>query len=129
MSDKQERNEKTRQQHLHNQQRAALSDAYAQLEGEKVAQTFNAFSFEEALDNQIERIKGTSTKIRPNELDKVESIYLNLKKTVEQVKQVPPETFLTPNEATDVNTPEDGTDPNEQAIQDATTRKDGQDSQ
>lgn len=84
----------------------ALNDAYAQLESEKAIQSFNAFTFEEALANQIERIEGESTKIRPNELDRTERIYQNLVKAVEELKQVPPEKFLTKDNARDVNTPE-----------------------
>jgi len=129
MADKPAQSEERRVETLHKHQRMALNDAYAQLESEKTTQTFNAFTFEEALDNQIEAIEGESTKIRPNELDRVDRIYFNLQNAVEVVKQVPPEQFLTPNEQNDVNTDEDGRDSDDDAVQDSLDRKAAQDEQ
>lgn len=86
------------------QQREALNNAYAVLEGQKSVQSFSAFTFEEALDNQIELISGSSTTTRPNKLDYVKQVEQRLLTAVEQLKQVPPETFLEHSEDTDVNT-------------------------
>lgn len=104
MPSRQERSQEHEQQQLHDKQRQALNDAYAQLEAEKTIQSFNAFTLEEALQLQIDRIEGEGTKIRPNELDRTERVYQNLVKAVEELKQVPPEKFLTKDNARDVNT-------------------------
>lgn len=74
--------------------RRALDDAYGALEGQKATQAFLSFSFEEAMDNQIDRISGTSTRLRPNELDRVARIKSQLVEAVAAIKQVPPEAFM-----------------------------------
>ena len=89
-------------------QRAALADVYSALEAEKLTKEFSAFTFEEALDAQIQRISGSSTKLRPNELDRINNLEAKLTKAVEELKGTDPETFREPNEETDVNTPADG---------------------
>src|SRR3990172_6757121 len=94
-------------QSLHVKQRQALNDAFAQLEGEKSVQSFNAFTFEEALQLQIDAIQGESTRIRPNELDRTEREYQNLSQAEEERKRGPPEIFLRKDETRDVNTPEE----------------------
>lgn len=85
--------------------RIALNDAYAALEGQKSVQSFLAFTFEEAISNQIDRLTGTSTRLRPNELDRVNNIQQTLTNAIAQIKQTPPEDFLEPNQGRDVNTP------------------------
>mgnify|MGYP001382640223 CR=1 FL=1 len=54
--------------------RGALNDAYAFVLGQQSVRSFAAYTFEDALDAQIERIDGVSTAIRPNELERVERI-------------------------------------------------------
>jgi hypothetical protein len=65
-----EKEEDTQTQRL----RGALNDAYAFVLGQQSVRSFAAYTFEDALDAQIERIDGTSTAIRPNELERVERI-------------------------------------------------------
>ena len=89
-------------------QRQALSDVYGALEAEKLTKEFSAFTFEEALDAQIQRISGPSTKLRPNELERVENLKSKLVRAVEELKETDPETFREPDEETDVNTPANG---------------------
>lgn len=129
MASSAEKGEETRLQNLHKNQRASLNDAYAQLEAEKNTQTLSAFTFEEALDNQIQAISGESTKIRPNELDRVDRIYNNLLEAVEVIKKVPPEQFLTPDSLKDVNTEEEFQDAAEAAVEAALGRRATQDEQ
>ena len=103
-----EDNSKEEQELLYLQQRQAVNNAYAALEGQAIADSFAAFTFEEAVDAQIERIEGASTAIRPNLLDRTEAVRQNLKNAVKQIKAVPPEKFLDIERDNAVNTsPED----------------------
>lgn len=86
--------------------RESLSNAYAALQAERSVQSFSAFTFEEALDSQIERIEGAGTQLRPNELDRVDRILSQVREAVDQIKALPPESFIKPSSEDDVNTPE-----------------------
>lgn len=99
-----EKNEEARLQNLYIGQRRAVNNAYAALEGEKTVQSFAAFTFEDALDLQIERIEGEGTQLRPNELERVDEIEKNLIKAVQELKEVPVEAFLEADPERDVNT-------------------------
>jgi len=88
--------------------REALNDAYGALEAQKSVQSFVAFTFEEAMQNQLDRLTGTSTRLRPNELDRVTRIVQNVTTAISIVRQTPPEAFLDPSEARDVNTASSG---------------------
>jgi len=85
-------------------QRAALNNAYSSLEGQKAIQSFLAFTFEEALQNQIDLIEGEGTVLRPNQIDQVKGIEENVIKAVSALKQIPPENFVRPDASKDVNT-------------------------
>jgi hypothetical protein len=99
-----DKNEEEKTQQYHMRQRQALNNAYAALEGQKTSQSFAAFTFEEAVDQQIELIEGSGTQLRPNELERVEKLKTELISAVTQLKQVPPEQFLEPDADEDVNT-------------------------
>ncbi len=86
--------------------RESLANAHAALQAERVVQSFSAYTFEEALDTQIERISGAGTQLRPNELDRVDRILSQVSEAVDQIKALPPEVFVKPNQDEDVNTPE-----------------------
>lgn len=88
-------------------EREALNDAYAGLVGQQNIQTWSAFTFEEALDAQIEEITGASTNKRPNERDRVDRIEQNVLSAITQLKDTPPEQFLEPDPDKDVNTGRD----------------------
>lgn len=88
------------------EQREALSDIYSALEAQKVIASFSAYTFEEALTNQIERISGQSTKLRPNELSRVDVMESRALQAISQLKESDPELFVEPDEDKDVNTPE-----------------------
>lgn len=98
-------NEEQRLQRFHIRQRRALNNGLAALVGAQHRQTFQAFTFEEAVDLQIERIEGEGTKLRPNQLSRVDRIENELTKAIEELKKVPPEKFLEANANEDVNTP------------------------
>jgi len=84
--------------------RENLNNAYAAVEGEKAVQSFSAFTFEDALDAQIERIIGAGTDVRPNELRRVDKIESNVISAVAKVKALPPSAFLEAKNERDVNT-------------------------
>lgn len=105
MADKRDTNAAEQQELLYMKQRQAVNDAYASLQGQAIAESFAAFTLEEAVDAQIERIEGASTQQHPNALDRVERVRQNLKQAVAQLKLVPPETFLDANLEEAVNTP------------------------
>lgn len=94
-------------QDLNQTLRRSLSHAYAALVGDQTAQSFSAFTLEEALDAQIERIEGKGSAIRPNLLDRVNRVLSETVQAVEQIKQMPPEAFIEADSDKDVNTPED----------------------
>jgi hypothetical protein len=87
-------------------QRIALDNAYAALLGEQTNQTFAAFTFEEALDLQIEQIQGAGDDAHPNLLNRVERIRSQLLQAVEQIEQVDPSQFQQIDDQA-VNTPVD----------------------
>lgn len=97
-------NEEKDLQQFNINQRKALNNAYAALEGQKTSQSFAAFTFEEAMDLQIERIEGKGTRLRPNELDRVDRIEQEMTKAVAELKDVSPDQILEPDEDNDVNT-------------------------
>ena len=88
------------QERLHLRQRRAINNAYSTLQGRQTAETFAAYTFEEAADAQIERIEGAGSQLHPGLIDGVERIRGELTRAVEELKEVPPEQFL------DVNAPE-----------------------
>lgn len=86
-------------------QREALGNAYAALLGQQSVQSFTAFTFEEALDAQIESIEGKGTALRPNQLGRVDKIEQEAKQAIAQLKSTAPEEFLEADSEEDVNTP------------------------
>jgi hypothetical protein len=85
-------------------ERKSLSDAYASLLGQASVQSWSAFTFEEAVDLQIEAIEGASTSKRPNQLDRVDRIEQSTLDSIAQLKSLPPEEFLEVDPDEDVNT-------------------------
>lgn len=84
--------------------REHLNDAYAAVEGQKAVQSFAAFTFEDALDEQIERIEGADTDMRPNELHRVDRVETNVLAAVAKIKALPANAFVEPRDERDVNT-------------------------
>ena len=84
--------------------RAALGSAYAALEGSKFTSSAAAFSFEEAVSQQLQRLEDPGTTLRPSELERIDKVEQDLLKAVEEIKKIPPEDFLTRIPSRDVNT-------------------------
>lgn len=106
MADQSEKNETLTQQVFHIKQRRAFENAYAALLGQQNINSFAAFTFEEAVDQQIERIEGKGTTIRPNLLVRVDRIESQLLQAVEEMRKVPPDQFIERKPEEDVNTDE-----------------------
>ena len=102
--DRRAEGDKKLEESLHLAQRRAINNSYASLQGSQTAETFAAFTFEEAVDAQIERIEGVDSQTHPNMLARVEKIRGELDKAVAGLKDVPPETFLPVNAPNVVNT-------------------------
>ena len=99
--------EEKHQEMLHMRQRRAINNAYAALEGRSYANTFAAFTFEEAADAHLEVIgPGTGTQAHPCKIDRVKAIQGELNQAVEELKKVPPEAFLDVNLTQTANTPD-----------------------
>jgi hypothetical protein len=88
--------------------RRAVGDAYAQLVGGQNVQSFMSFTFEDALDLQIEQIEGQGTDIRPNLLGRLELVEQQVVKAVEEIKALPANAFKRSDPNTNVNTPQQG---------------------
>ncbi len=104
MATKDQDNEEQRLQQLHSSQRRAVNNAFASLLGQANVETFQAFTFEEAVDAQIERIEGAGTDLRPNLQDRVERIRNKIVKAAQELKKIPPDQFLDKDVERDVNT-------------------------
>ena len=107
MATKDELNEEQALQRFHIRQRRALNDAHAALLGRQATKGFQGFTFEEAVDLQIEQIEGLGTMLRPNQLTRVDRIEQAVLKSVNELKELPPEQFLEANPEEDVNTDPD----------------------
>jgi len=107
MADNREENQAESTQARNTRLREALANAHTALQAEKAVQSFSAFTFEEALDGQIERIEGSGTQLRPNELDRVDRILSQVQQAVTEIKSLPPEAFVKPSEDDDVNSTTD----------------------
>lgn len=89
-------------------ERESLGNAYGALVGQQSIQAWSAFTFEEAMDAQIEAIEGPSTDKRPNQLERVDRIEQECLSAIAAMREIPPEQFLEPDPNHDVNTPRDG---------------------
>lgn len=85
--------------------RRILNNAYAFVAGRRTSQTFAATTYEELAKDQIKRIDGSGTDIRPSELQRIEKLKNEMIDLVEQVQDIPPERFLLSDSRQDVNTP------------------------
>jgi|SRR5690606_15383009 len=88
--------------------RRILSNSYNYVLGQQATQSFSAITYEELANEQIERIEGAGTPVRPNELERLTRIEREVVSLVEQVREIPPDQFILRDEAADVNTPPEG---------------------
>jgi hypothetical protein len=87
--------------------RTALSDAYAAVEGQKTTQSFAAFTFEDALQQQIDRITKPTSALRPCPLDRIQKVLKGVQDSVAQLKALPDSAFAAADPDRDVNPPEE----------------------
>jgi hypothetical protein len=104
VSTKDQENEERRVMAQHSAQRRAINNSYASLLADASIESFQAFTFEEAVDAQIERIEGAGTDIRPNLKDRTDRIRNSVVKAAEELKKIPPDQFLDKDPERDVNT-------------------------
>jgi len=90
--------------------RRAVASAYAFVKGNESVQSFSSFTFEDAMDAQIERIEGKDTQARPNALHRIDKIENDLVDAANKIKSLPPELFNDQDASTNVNTPPEGAD-------------------
>ena len=109
MAKKQDTAEQTNE-NLSLELRRSVANAYAFVKGREAEQSFASFTFEDALDAQIERIEGDDTDVRPNELHRIDKIENDLLTAVAKIKSLPAEFFNESDPTTNVNTPPEGTD-------------------
>lgn len=84
--------------------RVALNNAYGFVEGNKYTQSASAVTFEELMDQQIERIEGADTQTRPNALHRIDQIENAVVQAVAKIKSMPDDAFVDSDNTTDVNT-------------------------
>jgi hypothetical protein len=84
--------------------RRSVNDAYAFVNGAQEVQSFAALTIEECLDQQIEQIEGKATPLRPNELDRLDSIEKNITAAVAKIKSLPDNYFAEQDATNNVNT-------------------------
>lgn len=97
-------------QNLSFELRRSVANAYAFVKGREAEQSFASFTFEDAMDAQIERIEGKDSELRPNELNRIDRIENDIVSAVEKIKALPPELFNKADPSKDVNTPPEGAD-------------------
>lgn len=84
--------------------RKSINDSYAYVKGQESVQAFSALTFEDLLDQQIERLSGAGTSLRPNAIDRITRLEQSIVKTVEKIKTLPPNYFTPQDEDKHVNT-------------------------
>lgn len=84
--------------------REALGNAYAFVESQKVAQTFAAYTPEDAMDAFITLVTGPDTPSRPNVLNRITKIQSDVLAAIAQIQATPDDAFRSPDDTKDVNT-------------------------
>jgi hypothetical protein len=99
-----QKEEARQQEQFFLRQRRAINNAYAALQGRATAETFAAFTFEEAADAHIELVEGDDTEAHPNKLKRLAKLKEEIGRAVDELKEVEPERFLDVNLENAVNT-------------------------
>lgn len=84
--------------------RETLQNAFAYVEGQKITQSFSAFTPEDCFDRYIERVSGKDTEARPNVLNRIAKVKNDVLASIEKIKAMPPEAFREARPDEDVNT-------------------------
>jgi hypothetical protein len=102
-------NDPAQQQLTNTQIRRAISDAYNALQAQVAVQSAVAYTFDNAIADQIQLVSGTSSvpsqATRPNQLQAVQNIVTNLNLAVKQILALPDDAFADSDPDRDVNTP------------------------
>jgi len=86
-----------------------LGAAYSFIVGRESVRSFSTYTFEEAMQDQLERLtKGTAT--RPCERNRIDALESRVKRVIERIRGLPPDAFNHQDAKKDVNTPEEGDD-------------------
>lgn len=88
--------------------RRIVSAAVAELRSEEFNNSLAALTIEDAVDQQIELLVGTSDPNRLSQLQRVDRVKDDLLRNIQAMKDTPPEYFLRADLDGDVNTPEEG---------------------
>lgn len=91
-------------QDLNIELRRVLNDAYGFVVGQQATQAFGAVTYEQLADQEIERIVGAGTSLRPNEIDRIQKMEQDLTSMIQQIRDIPPERFILANQDSAVNT-------------------------
>jgi len=100
---------------LADQLRRSVANAYAFVRGQETTETFLSITFEELLDQQIERIEGPGTDIRPNVLDRIQKVKQDMLSAISEIKRQPDSFFKLPDATKDAIT-EPNPDPLDSAL-------------
>ena len=100
------KNQDEKQQQTNVDIRISLHNAFTFVESYKSAQSFSAFTVEEAHDRFIERVEGKGTPFRPNVIDRIDRIGQNISAVISMVKAMPDDAFRRHDAKDDVNTKE-----------------------
>jgi len=92
-SDVAAKNAEDKKQELADQLKRSVANAYAFVVGQETTESFSAITFEELLDQQIGRIEGPGTNIRPNVLDKIKKVKNDIVSAATEIKKQPPDFF------------------------------------
>jgi hypothetical protein len=85
-----------------------VAAAVAELRSEERNTSLQAFTIEEAVDQQIEMLIGDSDPHRRSALQRADKIKQDLLANIDAMKSTPPEYFLRADSDGDANTPEEG---------------------
>lgn len=91
--------------------RQNINDAYAFVESSKNTQTLATVTFEDLMDQQIERLSGKDTEARPNPLNRIKKVETQIKAIIAQIKKLPDNAFRVRDTRDSVNTPPEGDNP------------------
>lgn len=111
MANEKNKNADDAKEELADQLRRSVASAYAFVVGQETTESFSALTFEECLDQQIQRIEGPGTDIRPNVLDRIRKVKSDMTEAIASIKKQPDDFFKTPDPSTDAVTDPEPVDP------------------
>lgn len=98
MADNLAKNEQATKEEQAEELRRAVANAYAFVIGQEATESFSCVTFEELLDQQIQRIESPGTDIRPNVLDRIRKTKEDLISAIDKIRQQPDDFFKPPQD-------------------------------